>query len=514
MCEEDPQQVNQESSPAELRSASVKDLKHRATRGGVARILSQASMLVLRTGTLMVMARLLDPTDFGLIGMVTAVIGVFSVFRDFGLSAAAIQQTNITAEQSSTLFWINMFVGVFLGALAALMGPFVADFYHQPRLIGITAVLATGFIFNSAGVQHSALLERQMRFVVLSVLDVGSLAIATIIGIVMALKGFGYWALVITSTVTPMLYMFGVWFVSGWVPGRPRRGVGVGSMMKFGGSLTANGLVMYFAKNFDKILLGKFWGVDALGIYGRAYQLVNIPTANLNSAAGGVVFAALSRVQDDAARFRSYFVKGYSLILSLAVPITFMCALFGDDIIRVFLGPKWHSAIPIFRCLAPTTLGFAIFTPLGGLLAARGLVDRSLKMALVLAPLLMTGYVVGLHWGPVGVAIAYSTVIMTAVFPMIGWAVRDTGVSFRDLLETLARPMIAGVVAAAPAYGVGLWCGSAMLPVARLAATLTTLSIVYVVMLLYALGQKQFYFDIARTLFKRMPAEEASGLSI
>jgi PST family polysaccharide transporter len=451
----------------------------------------------------MIMARLLDPADFGLIGMVTAVIGVFSVFRDFGLSAAAVQQANITSEQSSTLFWINLLVGVFLGLLAALMGPFVAEFYHEPQLIGITVVLATAFVFNSAAVQHSALLERQMRFVTLSVLDIGSLAVSTAIGIAMALDGFGYWALVITSTVTPFLYMIGVWVVSGWIPGRPRRVAGVGSMMRFGGALTANGLVMYFAKNCDKILLGRFWGVDALGIYGRAYQLVNIPTANLNSAAGGVIFAALSRIQDDAGRFRSYFIKGYSLILSLAVPVTLTSGLFGDDIIRVFLGSKWLSAIPIFRALAPTTLGFAILTPLGGLLAARGFVDRNFKMAMVLAPFLIGGYIAGLHWGPIGVAIAYSTVILTVVFPLIGWAVRGTGVSMRDLLEGLSKPLAAGIVAAIPAYGMRLWCGSAMPPVGRLSISLITFSMAYVVLLLYVFGQKEMYVEIFRALVKR-----------
>ena len=503
MGQEVPRDDNREYSPPELQSASVEHLKRSAARGGVARILSQVSMLVLRIGTLMVMARLLDPADFGLIGMVTAVIGVFSVFRDFGLSAAAVQQTSITGEQSSTLFWINLLVGLFLGLLAASMGPFVAGFYHQPQLVGITAVLATAFVFNSAGVQHTALLERQMRFVTLSVLDIGSIVVSTVIGIVMALDGFGYWALVITSTVTPFLYMIGVWLASGWIPGRPRRVAGVGSMMRFGGALTANGLVMYFAKNCDKILLGRFWGVDALGIYGRAYQLNNIPTANLNSAAGGVIFAALSRIQDDEGRFRSYFLKGYSLILSIAVPITLMSGLFGDDIIRVFLGSKWLSAIPIFRCLAPTTLGFAIVTPLGGLLAARGLVNRNLKLAMVLAPFLIGGYLAGLHWGPVGVAIAYSTVIMTVAFPLTAWAVRGTGVSMRDLLRTLGIPLVAGVVAAVPAYGLHLWCGSAMPPVARLAISLISLSTAYLVLLFYAFGQKEMYFEIGRAIFKR-----------
>ena len=118
--------------------------------------------------------------------------------------------------------------------------------------------------------------------------------------------------------------------------------------------MTLNGLIVYAASNFEKVLLGRFWGVDALGIYGRAYQLINIPTENLNSAAGEVAFSALSRIQDDPGRVKRYFLKGYSLVLAMTLPITIGCALFADDTILVLLGPKWMAAAPVFRFLAPT----------------------------------------------------------------------------------------------------------------------------------------------------------------
>src|SRR6266852_8912657 len=142
----------------------MKDLKHRAIRGGVAKICSQGANFLVRIGSLMILARLLDPKDFGLVGMVTAVTGVFSVFRDFGLSAAAVQRTTVTEEQSSTLFWINLLLGAILGLLALALAPFVVAFYHEQRLFVVTAVLATAFLFNAAGVQHTARLARQMRF--------------------------------------------------------------------------------------------------------------------------------------------------------------------------------------------------------------------------------------------------------------------------------------------------------------------------------------------------------------
>ena len=328
----------------------MKDLKEKTIRGGFARLCAQAANLSLRVGSLMVLARLLGPKDFGLVGMVTAFTGVLELFRDFGLSSAAVQRTTVTDEQVSTLFWINILVGTLLGLLAAAIAPIIAAFYHEPRLVGVTTVLAVGFLFNAAGVQHSVLLQRQMRFTALAVISVVSLMVGTVIAIVGAEAGYGYWALVAMTVALPLVNTIGLWMTTSWVPGMPHRRVGIRSMMRFGGTITLNGLVVYVASNFEKVLLGRFWGVDAIGIYGRAYQLVNIPTANLNSTVGEVAFSALSRLQDDPRRLKSYFLKGYSLVLTLTLPITIACACFADDIVFVLLGPKSKEQPPFFAC--------------------------------------------------------------------------------------------------------------------------------------------------------------------
>ena len=164
----------------------MNDLKERAIRGGFAKICAQGATFVLRIGSLMILARLLEPRDFGLVGMVTAVIGVLNLFKDFGLSTATVQSATISQEQVSALFWINILVGVILGILSFAIAPFIAAFYHEPRLLGITAVLATGFLFNAAGVQHSALLQREMRFTPLAAIDIGALLVSSIVGVGMA----------------------------------------------------------------------------------------------------------------------------------------------------------------------------------------------------------------------------------------------------------------------------------------------------------------------------------------
>ena len=487
----------------------MKDLKQRTIRGGFAKICSQAANFTLRIGSLMVLGRLLEPRDFGLVGMVMAIIGVLNLFKDFGLSTAAVQRANMTDEQHSTLFWVNMLVGGALALLAVGIAPIVATFYHEPRLLAVTAVLAAGFLFNSAGVQHGALLQRQLRFTVMAVIEIISLVAGIAIAIGMALRGYGYWALVAMSIVSPFVTTICVWLATGWIPGMPRRGVGIVSMLRFGGTITLNGLIVYLAYNLEKVLLGRYWGAEALGLYGRAYQLVNIPTDNLNSAAGSVAFAALSRVQDEPERLKSYFLKGYSLILALTLPLTIVCALFADDLILVLLGPKWHGAAAVFRLLAPTILIFALINPLGWLLFSLGMVGRSLKIALVIAPLVISGYLIGLPYGPKGVALGYSTVMALWVVPHIAWCVHGTGISFRDIGTVLSRPLFSGLVAAALPFALLFFYGRLLSPLPRLAIGGSLFAGVYLTMLLVVMRQKTFYLDLLRGFRSASDGEKA-----
>src|SRR5215469_7524163 len=316
----------------------MKDLKEKAIRGGFAKVCAQAANFVLRLGSVMILARLLSPRDFGLVGMVTALTGVLGLFRDFGLSSAAIQRTNVTEDQKSTLFWVNMLVGGILAVLTLFMAPAISAFYHEPRLLGVTAALGAGFLFNAAGVQHGALLQRQMRFTAVAVVDTLAQVLSIAVGIGMALRGYGHWALVGMTLMAPLASTIGMWVATAWIPGLVRTWDGIRSMMRFGGTITLNSLVVYIGYNLEKVLLGRYWGADVVGIYGRAYQLTNIPTDNLNSSIGGVAFSALSRVQDDPQRLKSYFLKGYSLVLALTLPITLVCALFANDAILVLLG--------------------------------------------------------------------------------------------------------------------------------------------------------------------------------
>ena len=478
----------------------MQDLKERAVRGGFAKICGQVSSFAISLVSMAVLGRLLDPKDFGLVAMVTAVSGIYSMFLYFGLSSATIQNDSITHEQISTLFWINMLLGMILGILLIATAPFLVYFYHEPRLYWVAVTMASGFVLSAAGVQHFAVLQRQMRFVTVTVIETLTQLGGLTVAVGMAIGGFGYWALVASTIVMAVISTVCAWLTTLWIPSMPHRRVGLRPMLRFGGIITMNSLISYISYNFEKVLLGRFWGADALGLYGRAYQLVKIPTDSINSAVGGVAFSALSRLQNDPDRCKNYFLKGYSLVLSMTLPITTFCSLFADDIILILLGPKWTGAALIFRLLTPTILIFGMINPFGGLLLATGYQERSLKIALVIAPLVILSYIIGLPFGPKGVALAYSIAMTLWLVPHIVWCIHGTKILMRDILQVISRPYFSAIVSAAVALGINHFFGKLLYPFPRLVLMGSVLFGTYFLMLLFVMGQKDMYIDLLRGL--------------
>jgi O-antigen/teichoic acid export membrane protein len=472
-------------------------LKEKTIRGGAARLVGQALSLLLRLGTLIGLARIIDPSEFGLVAMVTAITGVFDIFAAGGLSTATIQKADVSHAQLSTLFWINMAIGTLLAALCVASGPLVAAFYHEQRTAWIIAAVAPAFVFNAASVQHLALMQRQLRYVAITAIELASQIVASSLAIGLALADCGYWALVANVIVVPLVTATCAWGASGWLPGRPRLNSEIGSMLRFGWTVTLNGVVVYVGYNFEKVLLGRYWGSDVLGLYGRAFQLVNLPTATLNGAIGPVAFAALSRLQNDPVCFKSYFIRGYSLVLSMTVPTTIFCALFSDDVIIILLGPKWSDAAIVFRLLVPTILIFGIINPLGWLLLSIGLQGRSLKLGLVIAPLVSGAYLVGLPFGPNGVAFAYSGAMTLWLVPHVMWCLHGTVISMHDLLLAAGRPLLSGVVAGLVAATFATHIAH---PVARIVLGGAIMLVLYAWFLLVVMKQRSFYLGLLKGL--------------
>jgi PST family polysaccharide transporter len=273
----------------------------------------------------------------------------------------------------------------------------------------------------------------------------------------------------------------------------------------------ADNVLMYIALNADKVLLGRFAGATALGFYGRAYQLINIPTANLNTAVSAVAFPALSRLQHQPDRLRRYFLKCYTLFLTMTMPLTVACGLFGEDIIRVFLGPKWTDAVPVFRLLAPTLLALSLINPTGMLLNALGKVVQSLWLTFIIVPVVVLGYALGVPYGPVGVATGFSISTLLLIVPIILLAIRGTPVSPADIWSAVRPPLysvaVASVAALLTAIPAARLLNHAFF---RLCAENSVLFGVYAAMLLFVMGQKPLYLKVFHGLGLKLASAKAS----
>ena len=491
-----------------LAQPSVADLKRKSVVGGVAAVSAQGAKFVVQTATMMVLARLLSPEDFGLQGMVIVVTGFLGLFRDAGLGMATIQRREVTHEQTSTLFWINVAVGAILTTLCVALAPLVVRFYHQPRLYWVVVVSGLAFLFNGLAAQHSALLQRAMRFVTQAKIDVLSLAVSSAVGVVMALLGCRYWSLVGMAVTGALVMMALLWSAVRWIPGPPRRRCGLRSMLHFGGLATCNGFVVFLAWNAEKILLGRFWGADALGLYGRAFQLVTLPVQQLNTAVTGVAFPALSRIQHDAGRLARSFLKGYSVLISLTVPVTISSALFADEIVRIVLGPKWMEAAPIFRLLAPVALVFAVANPLSWLVMSTGRIGRALAISTATTPLVIIGIVLGLSHGPIGVALGYSMAMTLLIIPIAAWSKLGTEITWADLWRATKPPFLSGLLAGTAGLLVKLTLGGRLPPIPYLMVGLAVVLGIYAWGLLIVMGQKHVYMDVLSQLLPRREAHQ------
>jgi O-antigen/teichoic acid export membrane protein len=477
-------------------------LKRKSVRGGVVAVCAQGAKLVLQMATIMLLARLLSAEDFGLQGMATVLTGFLGIFREAGLGAATVQRLEVTHEQISTLFWINVAVGTTLATFAAALAPVLVGFYGEPRLYWIVVVSGVAFVFSGLAAQHQALILREMRFVTLAKVDLLSLAISSAVGVVMALFGWRYWSLVGMTVVASIVSAACVWLAVPWIPGLPRRKCGVLSMLHFGWMATCNSLLVFLAWNSDNILLGRVWGADALGLYGRAYQLATLPVQQLTAAVSGVAFTAFSRIQDDPDRLAKSFLRAYSLLVSLTVPIAICCPLFAEEIIRVVLGAKWMEAAPIFRLLAPTALVFALANPLSWLVMSTGRVRRALCISAATTPVVIVGIVLGLNYGPIGVAFGYSVAMALVVIPITAWSKLGTGITWADLWKATKQPLLAGLLAGAIGLIVKFTLGGMLAPIPHLLVGLALIFGVYAWVLI-AMGQKSLYVDLLAQVFAR-----------
>ena len=424
------------------------NLGGRTARGGVVAISSQGLKFVITIGATSIMARLLTPADYGLIGMVAFVTGFVAMYKDLGLSTATIQKSEISFEQTSTLFWINLLLSLGITLLTAAIAPLVAWFYGEPRLTLITVVTAAGFLLSGLAVQHEALLRRQMRYFALASISLTSMAIGYVVGIILAWKGFGYWALVLSQLAVATTGTLLTVSFCRWIPGLPKRNTGVRSMIRFGSNLTGFTTINYFSRNLDNLLIGRVWGAQQLGLYSRAYQLMGLPIDQINEPISSVAMPALSRLTDSPESYRRAYLRMLEKIALLTMPCIVLMIVTSDSIVRIVLGPQWTGTTRIFVLLGITGLFQPIANTTGWLLISQGRTNHMLQWGFISGPLIMASIIAGLPWGAVGVAASYAFTRVCIVDPLLYWFVGRQGpVRMMDFYQTIAPFVLASMAA-------------------------------------------------------------------
>ena len=411
----------------------------RTARGGVVTIVSHGLKFALSIGATAILARLLTPHDYGLIGMVVVFTGFVAMFKDLGLSLATVQRPEITDEQISTLFWVNVTISVAITLLMILLAPLIGWFYGEPRLTLITMVTATGFLFGGLAVQHEALLKRQMRFYALSVIAFASMMIGYVVGIILAWRGAAYWSLVFSQLALLAANTLGVWFVCRWRPGRPRRNTGVRSMLSFGGNITGYALINYVSKNTDSLVVGRMFGPQVLGLYTKAVQLLTLPTDQINEPLATVSIPALSRLADSPERYRQAYLRIMEKVIMVTMPAVMLMLATADWLVLIILGPQWIDSAKILVFMAVAGLFQPVAATGGWLLVSQGRVRDMLRWSLINAPISILSIVAGVPWGVVGVAVSFSLGRILVAIPLLFWFVGRSGpVRMGDFYRLLA----------------------------------------------------------------------------
>jgi O-antigen/teichoic acid export membrane protein len=417
------------------------DLKGRSVRGGFLTLTSQGTQFVLQSVSTVVLARLLTPTDFGLVAMVSAITVVAGGFADLGLSEATIQRKEITHNQVSALFWINFAVGLGLTLITAALAPVLARFYRDPRLVSVTLLLSLTFLIGGLRVQPDALLKRQMRFSSLAIRDITSYALAVIVAVTMARRGGGYFALVALPLTLYAVQTLLSWLMVKWRPSLPRRGADVGSMVRFGGNVAASYVVINLNRSIDNVLIGWYWGAAPLGLYSRAYNLLMLPVRQLSAPAASVAIPAFSRLQTDPQRFAQYYLRAVNLIMWIGTPVFGFLFVAARPVIVLTLGHQWQDAAPVFQILVISALGQLLLESTLWLFVSTGQPNRLLKLMLIISPIIVASFVIGLPFGIKGVALSGSLVLIS-MFPWIlKFTFRGTNLTLRLLGRALLYPM-------------------------------------------------------------------------
>jgi polysaccharide transporter, PST family len=421
-------------------------------RGGAISMVARAINAVVQVGSVIFLARLLSPQDYGLVAMVTALTGFVPMVVDLGTRDAIVQRDHITPGEVSALFWITLLVGCGFAVLVASSGPLIAHIYGEPRLTAIALVSSLMIIASALVCQHHALLRRTMKFRSLAMIEVTANVLGAAVAIGMAFYRLGYWALVLRPIISSWFFTLGIWFQCPWVPGRPTVTPGVKEMLKFGLNLIGFSATDFVGKNSDRVAIGYGLGARVLGFYQNALFIYDNLLDLLVFPLHQVAVVSLSKLQNNLEELRRSWAKALSTLAFFAMPAFGILAVTGQDLTVLLLGQKWSTAGVLLNVLALRGIAHVVERTLGWLHVAAGRTDRWMRWGVIATCLQLVALMIGLPFGQMGIVSAYTVCMYCLFVPAIAYAGQPLGISAGDVIKVVGRQLLGALFAAAVGF--------------------------------------------------------------
>ena len=425
-----------------------------ATRGVRVTAAGQAVRMGIQIASIIVLARLLTPEDYGVMAMAMVVVIFAEVVRDFGLASAAVQARSLSREQRSNLFWANAAIGTALTSAFLAAAPLVSNVFDEPRLTGLCQLLSLTFLLNGMTTQYVADLARRLRFRASVVVNVGSQAVGLCCGVVAALMGAGHLALGLVSVSSSAAALMLARSLCDWWPGRPRRGIPMRGFFRFGGGMLGAQLLGAASYQAHSVVLGTTLGAAQLGSYSRAYQLIHLPLNQLQAPATRVALPVLARVQDESLRFLTAIRRGQSALLHVTALVVLAPAALAPALLPMLLGDQWSGISTPFRILAVAGVANMGAYVCYWVYLAKGLTGSYFRFSLWARPCVILAVVLGGSGGVIGVATAFSAASLV-LWPLnYWWLARTASLPVWGLFRNAVRVVSAHGFVAVAAAGV------------------------------------------------------------
>lgn len=371
-------------------------------------LLSQFTNYGLSLIITMFLARILLPSEYGIIDQAQTITAFFIIFADGGIVWSIVREKLIRNEEVINLFWINTLVGTLLFIACFISAPFVASFYNQPEVESVLKWLGLIFVITGLSTPFQMWLKRTMEFKKLTLIQFSSTMLGGSLALYCAYNDYSYWSLVILALSKAMFLLLFLVLFSKMPLGFYKFKFKIKHMINFGIGLIGFGIVNYFARNFDNVLIGKYLGAEQLAYYAKAYFLMFLPSMLITGALTGLMVSVLSKVQDDKEKFQDVYSKVLRMIFVATLPITGYFLVFPEDPIFLFYGSRWEESVILLQLLAIATITQPLYNTMGWTYTAVGKSKEMFKWGITSSLILTVSFIIGINWGANGVAISYS----------------------------------------------------------------------------------------------------------